>query len=107
MLEVGSTVKICNNVGTLKIKILSTLSIIDISTANDKDSLPSMNKPRVELHYNKTDNKLLITVMDNHQNLPIDVYVCEVDLWNPLTAQWYLGKIEESEVEPDYFQTII
>lgn len=107
MLEVGSTVKICNNVGTLEIKILSTLSIIDISTANDKDSLPSMNKPRVELHYNKTDNKLLLTIMDDHQNLPIDVYVCEVDLWDPTTAQWYSGKIEETEQDPDYFQTII
>lgn len=107
MLEVGSTVKIYNNAGTLEIKILSTLSIKDISTATGKDWLPSMNKPRVELHYNKVDNKLLITVMDNDQNLPIDVYVCEVDLWDPRTVQWYLGKIEESEVELDYFQTII
>lgn len=107
MLEVGSTVKIYNNAGTLEIKILSTLSIKDISTATGKDCLPDMNEPRVELHYNKTDNKLLITAMDNDQNLPIDVYVCEIDLWNPTTAQWYFGRIEESEVEPDYFQTII
>ena len=107
MLEVDSTVKIYNNAGTLEIKILSTLSIKDISTATGKDYLPDMNKPRVELHYNKTDNKLLITVMDNHQNLPIDVYVCEVDLWDPRIVQWYLGKIEESEVDFDHFQTII
>lgn len=107
MLEVGSTVKIYNNAETLEIKILSTLSIIDISTATGEDYLPSINEPRVELHYYKTNNKLLITIMDNDQNLPIDVYICEVDLWDPTTAQWYSGKIEKTEVAPDYFQTII
>ena len=105
--NVGDIVQIKNSSGILNVTITEILSKSDI--CQNFSTIDSLNAPRLEFHFNKGSQTLLVTLCDNDpQDSTNNMWLCLLDAWDFTSMdniKFYKGRYE-SEVDNPYFDTI-
>ena len=104
--NVGDIVQIKNSSGILNVTITEILSKIDI--CSNSSTIDSLNAPRLEFHFNKDSQTLLVTLCDSKPENSASMWLCLLDACdfaNIDNIKFYKATYE-SEVADPYFNTI-
>lgn len=104
--NVGDVVQIKNSSGILNVTITEILNKIDI--CSNSGTIDSLNAPRLEFHFNKDSQTLLVTLCDSKPENSTSMWLCLLDAWdfaNIDNIKFYKATYE-SEVDDPYFNTI-
>lgn len=105
--NVGDVVQIKNSSGILNVTITEILNKIDI--CSNSGTIDSLNAPRLEFHFNKDSQTLLVTLCDNNsQDSTNNMWLCLLDAWDFASInkiKFYKGRYK-NEVDNPYFDTI-
>lgn len=105
--NVGDVVQIKNSIGILNVTITEILSKSDI--CQNRSTIDSLNAPRLEFHFNKNSQTLLVTLCDSKPENLKSMWLCLLDLTcnfaNIDNIKFYKATYE-TEVDDPYFDTI-
>lgn len=104
--NVGDVVQIKNSSGILNVTITEILSKSDI--CQNYGTIDSLNAPRLEFHFNKGSQTLLVTLYDSKAENSTSMWLCLLDVWDFISIdniKFYKGTYK-SEVANPYFDTI-
>ena len=104
--NVGDVVQIKNSSGILNVTITEILSKCDI--CQNSGTIDSLNAPRLEFHFNKNSQTLLVTLCDSKPENSTSMWLCLLDAWdfaNIDNIKFYKATYK-SEVDNPYFDTI-
>ena len=104
--NVGDIVQIKNSSGILNVTITEILSKSDI--CQNYSTIDSLNAPRLEFHFNKGSQTLLVTLCDSKPENSTSMWLCLLDAWdfaNIDNIKFYKAAYE-TEVDNPYFDTI-
>lgn len=104
--NVGDVVQIKNSIGILNVTITEILSKSDI--CQNRSTIDSLNAPRLEFHFNKNSQTLLVTLCDSKPENLKSMWLCLLDAWdfaNIDNIKFYKGTYK-TEVNNPYFDTI-